>query len=379
MYYLNIKRLGMGRVLFMLGIVTILCNYMAKPVWADLPQVTADAAVLMDAKTGQVYFAKNIHKQRAQASLTKITTALVALELGNPADEVTITQRAQNIYVGQQINLKAGEKIALEQLIKAALIYSANDSTVAIAEHVGFTHDHFVQLMNQKAFVLGAHNTRFVNTNGYSVPNHHSTAYDIAVMTRAALQNPIFAEMVQTKQTTLKWADSQRTRAIANTNSLLRDGYPGVDGVKTGTTARAGNCVVASATRNDQQLIAVVLHSRNRFNEAAKLLEYGFNEFTEQRAVAKGENFGQVKVIDGKEEQVSLITNQDLALRVPDDGGNVTFKVQMPASVTAPIEKGQQLGTIEVQYNEQPVGQVPLVAEQQVNTPSKLYKLFHGK
>lgn len=365
------------RALLIVAILAILCSSMAKAGWADQPALTADAAVLMDGKTGQVYYAKNMHKQRAQASLTKIMTALVALELGNPAEVVTITERAQNIYIGQQINLKAGEKMTLDQLIKAALIYSANDSTVAIAEHVGFSHDHFVHLMNQKALVLGAYKTRFVNTNGYSVPNHYSTAYDIALMTRYALQNPLFAEIVRTKQTTLKWVDSDRTRTISNTNSLLRDGYPGVDGVKTGTTARAGNCVVVSATRNGQQLIAVVLHSRNRFNEAARLLEYGFNEFLPQRAVAKGETVGSVQVTDGKQQQVSVVTARDLTLKVPEDGGNVKLKVQLPAQVAAPIEKGQQLGTMEVYYNEVLAGKVALVAKEEIKKPGKIYKLFH--
>ncbi|MEG6617038.1 D-alanyl-D-alanine carboxypeptidase family protein [Peptococcaceae bacterium 1198_IL3148] len=371
---LRIKQIFISIVLMVSLITQALCPTVSE---GAEPQITADAAILMDAKTGQIFYAKNPDKQRAPASLTKIMTAILAIELGNLDEVVTVGERAQNIYIGQQIDLQAGEKIKLAELVKAALLYSANDSTVAIAEHVGGSHDHFVQLMNQKALALGLLDTRFVNTNGYSVPNHYSTAYDLALLTKYALNNPTFAQIVKTKETTIHWVDSQRTRNIKNTNKLLQNDYPGVDGVKTGTTSRAGNCVIASATRNNQQLIAVVLHSRNRFKDAEKLLEYGFNDFAEQTAVAGGQVFGDITVGNGVMSHVKLVAAQDLSVQVPKEDGNVSLQVHVPGKVTAPVTKGQQLGYVSVSFDGRDMGQVPLVAQQTIKAQTRLHKFWY--
>ncbi len=339
------------------------------------PNLTADAAVLIDAETGQIYYAKNADKQRAPASLTKIMTAVLAIELGRTQDIVTISKRAENIYVGSQIDLKEGEKIYLGELIKAALICSANDSTVAIAEHVGLTHDNFVKLMNEKALALGALNTNFVNTNGYSVPNHYSTAYDLAKITRYALQNAAFAKLVRTKETTIHWQDSEREKEVRNTNRLLKNDYPGVDGVKTGTTARAGNCLIASATRNNRQLIAVVLHSRSRYNDAAKLLEYGF-KFNECCVFEKGEIFGKVTVNGGSKKSVPIVAKEDLKVQLPAEPENINLKIHLPEKITAPVKKGQQVGRAAVVFNNCEIGEIPLTAAENVGEKSKVLKLW---
>ncbi|WP_238442485.1 D-alanyl-D-alanine carboxypeptidase family protein [Desulfofalx alkaliphila] len=361
------------------SLLALLAVLMAYPdIAAASPKVTADAAVLMDAKTGQVYYAKNPDKQRSPASLTKVMTIILALELGDANEIVTVSKRAENISVGSQINLRAEEKISLGDLTKAAALFSANDSTIAIAEHLGGNHDNFVKLMNQKALAIGAVNTRFVNTNGYSVPNHYSTAYDLALITRYALKNDAFAELVSTKEATIHWAENGRKMDVRNTNRLLRSDYPGIDGVKTGTTARAGNCLIASATRNGQQLIAVVLHSRNRYEDAAALLEYGFNEFEEQRAVEKGEVLGAVQVESGVHSDVAVEAGDDIVVDAPKDGGKVELKVYMPGSVPAPVEKGQQLGHAAVLYNGKVLKQVPLLATERVKEQGLWFKLRQG-
>ncbi|MBO8138285.1 MAG: D-alanyl-D-alanine carboxypeptidase [Desulfotomaculum sp.] len=311
---------------------------------AEEPKITADAAVLMDAETGQVMYAKNAEKRRSPASLTKVMTAVIALDLGDLNDVVTVSRRAQNIYIGSQIYLKEGEKIKLGELVKAALMYSANDSTVAIAEHVGFSHDHFLELMNKKALALGALNTNFINTNGYSVPNHYSTALDLARITRYALKNPTFARLVRTKEATVHWEDSDRTKNIRNTNRLLRNDYPGINGVKTGTTARAGNCLIASANRDGQQLIAVVLHSRNRYRDAAELLDYGFNDFSEQIVVEKGQVLGEIDVQEGVKEKVRLAAEKTLKIKLPAEGGDVRLKKHIPGCAEHRLKKANGLG-----------------------------------
>lgn len=363
---------------FFISLLVVSSTFWPNIADAGEPRVSCHAAVLMDAKTGQVYYAKNPDEHRSPASLTKIMTAILAIELGNPNDIVTVGKRAQNIYVGSQIHLKAGEKLTLDDLTTAALMYSANDSTVAIAEHVGGTHDIFVYLMNKKALALGAIDTRYVNTNGYSVPNHYSTAHDLATLTRYALQNETFAKKVSTKEATIHWVDSDREKTIRNTNGLLKQDYPGVDGVKTGTTARAGKCLIASATRGDRQLIAVVLHSSNRYRDAAKLLEYGFNEFEEQMVVEKGDVFGEVEVIEGDDPRVLVVSKESLQVMVPVDGSKMGYKMHLPESVAAPVKENQHIGYLTVYFDDRELGQVPLVAAKEVDEQSWLSKLWQS-
>ncbi|MTI79637.1 MAG: D-alanyl-D-alanine carboxypeptidase [Firmicutes bacterium] len=342
---------------------------------AEEPKITADAAVLIDAETGQVMYAKKADKRRSPASLTKIMTVILALEMGDLNDVVTVSKKAQNVYIGSQIYLKAGEEIKLGELVKAALMFSANDSTVAIAEHVGLSHDNFVRLMNQKALALGLVETNFVNTNGYSVPNHHSTAYELAVLTRYALQNPTFAKWVGTKEATVHW-EGDRTKDIRTTNRLLRNDYPGVNGVKTGTTARAGNCLIASATRSGQQLIAVVLHSRNRYKDASKMLEYGFKEFQEQKVIEKGQVLGEVNVLEGVSQHVRLLAADDIVLKLPEDCDKVQLKKHIPGDLTAPVKKAQKAGYVSVMFNDRELKTVPLITEEKVKEQGKLQKIW---
>ncbi|WP_445950938.1 D-alanyl-D-alanine carboxypeptidase family protein [Thermodesulfitimonas sp.] len=167
------------------------------------PQVTADAAALMDADTGVFYYVKNGQQWRAPASLTKVMTAILALELADPEEEATVSYRAASVWAGSIIDLRTNERIKLGELVKAALICSANDATVAIAEGVAGDHDTFVRWMNAKALLLGMTRTRFVNTNGYSHPNHSSTAVDLARLARYAMRNPEFARLVQTRAATI--------------------------------------------------------------------------------------------------------------------------------------------------------------------------------
>ena len=375
MIFRKIKLSWLKLILFLVLLILLNMSYTCKAI-AKEPKIKVDAAVLMDAETGQVYYVKNPDKHRSPASLTKIMTGLLAIELGDSNDLVTVSKRAQNIYIGSQIYLKEGEKIKLGELTKAALMYSANDSTVAIAEHVGGTHNNFIKLMNQKALELGAKNTRFVNTNGYSVPNHYSTAYDLALITRYALKNDTFAKLVSTKETTIHWADSERQKDIRNTNRLLRNDYPGVNGVKTGTTARAGKCLIASAIRENRQLIAVVLHSHNRYQDAAKLLEYGFNEFKEEMAVKKDDIWGETEVIDGIHTGVLLAAEESIVINMPGDFGKVNLIAYIPSSVTAPVNQGQQLGYVAVLFNDREVKRVPLVAKNEVAEQGILFKIW---
>lgn len=345
-------------------LVLIFSLVLPPTVMAAPPRVSADAAVLMDVETGQVYFAQN-HTRRAEpASLTKIMTAVVALENGNLNDVVTVSGRAASVSMGSIIDLRKGEKLTLEELLKAALVCSANDSTVAIAEHVGGSHDSFIKMMNAKAAALGLFGTRYVNTNGYHHPNHYTTAYDLAVLTRYALGHPKFNELVQTRETTVRWVEPpKREEKLHNSNRLLFGDYEGIDGVKTGTTPMAGNCLVASATRDGRRLIAVALHSDDRYRDCINMFDYGFKVIKPVAVANAGEVMAKPAVSGGVHPAVEAVAEKDLEVRLdPDDLPKLERRVEVHEPTVAPVKKGRKLGEAVYFLRGQELGRVNLVA-----------------
>ena len=329
------------------------------------PKVTADSAVLVDVETGQVYFSKNHTKRSDPASLTKIMTAVVALENGDPDDIVTVGSGAASVSMGSIIDLRKGEKITLGELIKAALVISANDSTVAIAEYVGGSHDRFIKMMNYKASALGLFGTRFVNTNGYHDPHHYTTASDLAVLARYALGNSRFNELVQTREATVQWVEPpKREEKLRNSNRLLFGIYEGVDGVKTGTTPMAGNCLIASASREGRRLLAVTLHSDDRYRDCINMFDYGFKVVQPVAAFNQGEVVASVAVTGGKSPAVNLCAAKSLEIRLdPDDLPKLEKKIIIQVTPAAPVRQGQQLGECVCLLRGQELGRVSLVAE----------------
>ena len=255
-------------------ILSCFINFCSNNAWATSdPTITAAAAVAIDAETGVILYQKDAFKLKAPASTTKILTAILAIESGRLDELVTVSKRAA--AVGESsIHLRTNDQLTLRELVHGALIKSGNDACVAIAEHLSPTEEEFVGMMNFKARLIGAYNTTFYNTNGLPHRYHLTTAYDLALIARYALQNPVFSKIVVTKEYTLHWTNPRRSAYIRNTNKLLWT-LPGATGVKTGTTNQAGNCLVASAMNNGHHIIAVVLNSRNRYGDAQKLLEYG--------------------------------------------------------------------------------------------------------
>lgn len=356
--------------------IVTLCFLLPGNALAVPPEVTADAAVLMDAATGRVFYAKNPHQRRPPASLTKIMTALLALEYGNLDDVVTVSPRAASIFEGSIIDLHAGDKITLRNLLKAALIMSANDSTVAIAEHVGGSEEKFLQMMNAKAALLGALHTRYANTNGYTHPNHYSTAYDLALITRYALNNPQFRQFIGTRDDVVEWWGQPRKEVIHNTNRLLHGGYPGVDGVKTGSTASAGNCLIASAGRGSRRLITVVLHSQNRYADTIRLLDYGFGQIEQVFLCKNGEVIRNCPVREGVLPEVTAAAKEDIPVDVlREEIPRLKRQVSLVDSVPAPVQAGQKLGEAVFYLGENELGRVDLVAAQTVPRKGWLTRL----
>lgn len=337
--------------------------------------ITADAAVLMDGATGDILYDKNAHKQRPPASTTKILTAILGLELGKPDELVVVSEKAA--AVGEStIHLDPGEKILLYELVTGAMVKSGNDACVAIAEQIAGTEEDFVRLMNQKAFLLGAKNTHFENTNGLPNKNHVSTAYDLALMARYGLQIPAFTSITRLKETEIHFIEPDFFMNLRNTNKLLWN-YPYTDGVKTGTTTAAGKCLVAGATKDGRQLIAVVLHAPDRFGDAQKLLEWGFNETETLNCVQAGEtiefpaeNSEPIKAFAQNPIQISILKT---------DKEKLEKKIVWTREPGLPIKAGDSLGAYEVWLNGEKLGSTPLYAESSVKQKGRLSNLLEGK
>ena len=246
---------------------------------SSLEEMSAAAALLMEADSGAILFARNARERRPPASITKIMTALVILEDGQLDDTVVITEQAVR-PAGIGLGLKRGQRIAMKDLLWAILLRSANDAASAAAAHVGGTEERFVARMNAKARSLGMEGTHFTNPHGLDDLDHYSTAHDLALLARQALRNPTFARMVRTREAWLSIQTGRNGRVVKRkllrTHNRLLEQFFEADGIKTGFTERAGRCLVASASRGEHQLIAVLLNDASRWTDAAAMLEYGF-------------------------------------------------------------------------------------------------------
>ncbi len=332
--------------------------------------VGAAAVVLMDVTTGDVLFAKQADTRRPPASTTKIMTAILGLELGRPDEVVTVSQKAA--AVGEAtLHLDPGERIALYELITGALVRSGNDACVAIAEHIMGSEEQFVKLMNKKAMALGAQNTNFVNTNGLPRKEHYSTAMDLALMARHGLQIPQFASITRQKETEIHFLEPDVFMDLRNTNKLLWN-YPFANGVKTGTTTAAGKCLVASATKDGRQLLAVVLNAPDRFGDAKKLLEWGFEKTENVRLFGAGQAVEEF-LSQKKPVQVFVESPIDVSI-VKVEREKLLTRVVWEKAANLPVRAGERLGRLEVWLGEQKLRTVPLISETEVG--SRLEPLF---
>lgn len=338
--------------------------------------IDAKAALLMDFNTGEIIYEKNPHERLAPASISKIMVLLItmeSLEKGHIKlnDEVVISSNAANMG-GSQVFLEEGEVQTVNDLIKAISLRSANDASVAIAEHISGSEAAFVELMNNRAKKLGMENTNFVNTTGLPNDNHYTSAYDVAIMSRELLKyteihkwlTPWMEEMKVSK-------DKSVIQSLVNTNRLIKD-YEGANGIKTGSTEEAGFCLSGSAKRGNLQLISVVLGcetSKIRFEESIKLLDYGFDNYNSITIGKKGDVVTKVKVNKGNEEYANLVLERDTFVLIPKGvKSNIEREIKIPDSVDAPIEIHQIIGEMLLQIDGKTIDKVNLVCE------NKIYK-----
>ncbi|WP_062285590.1 D-alanyl-D-alanine carboxypeptidase family protein [Neomoorella mulderi] len=330
---------------------------------AGPPELTAAAAVLMDTATGKVLFAKNPDERKAPASTTKILTAMIALEKGHLDDVITVGPNPPRVD-GTRVYLVEGEKVTLENLLYGMLLNSGNDAALAIAEHYGGSMEGFARLMNEKAASLGALNSHFVTPNGLSDPNHYTTARDLAIIARAAMQDETFRRIVATR--TRPWHGQEWETTLVNQNKLLWN-YEGADGVKNGYTSEARFTLVGSATRQGQSFIAVVLDepgARAAEQDVAALLDYGFKEFRSFQLVRQGEI---VAVIDpGNGKKIELAAAGDLAVVRKNDNSSPPAGQLQLSPLKGPLSAGTRVGEMVFRQDGEIVGRVDVINRQPI-------------
>ncbi len=309
------------------------------------PELDCTAAVLVDPETKQFLYEDNANERRYVASLTKMMTALLVAESGDLQRTVTISKTAAS--VGETtMNLTAGEEITVEHLLMGTLMASANDAAVACAEAVSGSVDAFIERMNERAQELGMTGTHFVNPNGLHDDDHYSTAHDMAILAIHVMGRAELRPIVRMQEATVPWPSKSHDRKLLNRNRLL-EYWPAADGIKTGYTRQASDCLAASAYVDGWRLICVVLGCEEKpWNEARALLEWGFDNFLKVALVSTELTPATVEVRGGVEEVVSARPAEDVIAVLPR--GPIAEPVLAGDVVQAPVTEGQVVGSLEV-------------------------------
>jgi len=348
----------------------------------SLEEISAPSAVLMESETGKVIFEKNSHEVRTCASLTKVMTALLifeAIESGKIKldDQVTASANAASMR-GSDVWIVEGESMTVSDMIKAILVASADDASVAMAEHISGAESDFVLKMNQRAQELNMKETVFRNCTGKEEKGHVTSAYDVALVTRELSKHEKVFEYASIWLDYLRNGETQ----IVNTNKLLKS-YKGITGLKTGTTAESGSCITATAKRDGLSMNAVVLGARSgtdRFKDAASLLDFGFANYQSMELEFPKEGISAISVESGMETTVKLECDVNRTLIVPKGSvKNISTEIELPEKLTAPVKKGQNVGKVLYKIENETVAEFPVTAAADVNEmkfKSVLYLLF---
>lgn len=326
-----------------------------------LPYVSAHSAILMDFNTGDILYHRDEHTKRPPASTTKILTAVIALELAELDEIATVSDNADKVGESS-LYLNKGEKIKLGELLEGALIKSGNDACVVIAEQTAGSLNDFIRLMNIKAVSVGTKNSNFTNPHGLPDNNHYSTAYDLAVITRYALNIPQFSEIVEKKVITVNYQEPLKSRVYNNTNKLLWS-YPFADGVKTGTTNAAGKCLVASASKDGRKLICVLLNAPDRFGDAQRLLEWGFNN---TEIVLMGKKGDHITRYPASIQALPVVLGENAEFCIEKTAtDDLRVQIEFVKKINLPIRKGDIVGSYNIYQGEKLIKSVPLLSEQE--------------
>ena len=336
----------------------------------SLPDISSPSALLMDYSSGKILYEKNINEKRYPASLTKIMTAIIVLENCELSDTATVSYDAVMSLSSGYVtaNLQVGEELTVEQLLYVLMVGSSNDAAIVLVEHVSGSVENFATLMNEKAKELGCTSTNFVNPNGAHDENHYSTAYDLALIAKYAMQNDTFRTLVSTTFYTLPTTNKydREDRIFRTTNSLLQldnsdraDNYyyKYATGIKTGFTTPAGNCLIASANKNNLELITVVLGAgqtkdglSQRYLDTLSLFDYGYNTYTLKEITSSGRVVQTLNVKNATRntKKLDAVVENDIyaLMKQADKDSTVLPEIKLNDNLKAPIKKGEIIGSV---------------------------------
>ncbi len=340
----------------------------------DPLNINAKSAVLMDYNTKEILYEKNPQEKVYPASLTKIMTLILGMEVLESGkislnDEVRISAHAASMG-GSQLWLEEGETQTVENLFKAITIRSANDAAVALAEYIAGSEEVFVKMMNEKAKELGMNNTNFMNASGLHHENHYTTAYDVALMSAELLKHEKIHDWLTVyMDEMLVGKKKDKVQSLVNTNRLIKE-YEGTTGIKTGSTSQAGYCLSASAKRGNLHLIAIIMGSdtsKIRFEESKRLLDYGFANYDSVTIGRKGDSIGKVLVQKGTSQYLEAVLERDAYLLLPKgQSKEIAKEIVLHDYVNTPIKTGDVIGKLIIKIEGQEVDRVNLVAKNDV-------------
>lgn len=342
----------------------LLCSCVLCAGAVDLPaDISARACVLMVADTHEVLFSRNEHDPLPMASTTKIMTALIALESGIPQKEITVTEEMVRVE-GTSIGLLPGDTVTVQTLVAGMLLESGNDAANVTAYAVSGGIAPFLEKMNAKAHKLGMQNTCFETVSGLDSENHRSTAYDMALLGCAAIQNPAFCAICSQTHMRVSYGNPPYARTFSNHNKLLGS-YDGVFGIKTGFTKKSGRCLVSAATRDGVTLVAVTLNAPNDWADHKKLFDYGFATVQKRQAFST-EQCPQIAVVGGESAFVTATVIGDCSVALGNTAAQVTTRVYVQPFLYAPVEAGDCVGRVDLFVNCERVSTCTLVAAENV-------------
>lgn len=338
----------------------VICMLLPKTAFAIAD--SAECACVMNALTGEMIFEKNAYERRPMASTTKIMTAVVALENSGPDEIVEISLNAQ-MQEGSAAYVEAGSRMYMRDLLYGLMLNSGNDAAVAIAEHISGDVASFVDKMNDKAWTIGAHDTSFINPNGLPHQDHFTTARDLAWISRYAIRNSEFWNIVSTPVKMVHPIDEDKELWFFNHNKLL-DMYEGCFGIKTGYTEAAGRCLVSAATRDNMTFIAVTLNDSDDWNSHAEMLDYAFSQYTAREVISKGQTIKKADV-DGK--SYSFIASDSFIIPFKE-GEKISFDIvnHLMENLNCPINAGEKVGYSDIFYGGEWIGTVDIISENDV-------------
>ena len=343
------------KAITIISMILIFVMSSSQEIFAKEPYIKAKAAIAIDASSKVVLYEKNSSNIISIASTTKIMTALVAIKYGELEKQIIISSKSAGIN-GSTVGYKKNEVVTLKELLYGLMLKSGNDAAIAIAEGVSGSVEQFVKLMNDCAKDIGLVNTNFVVPHGLDDQFHYSTAYDLALVTAKAKENPIFNEIVATKEITKDKYNF--TRDYRNINKILWL-LPEADGVKTGYTGDAGKCLVTSVKYQGKSIVIVTLNCNERWNETKKIVEYISKNYEYKKIASKGEALAEVTI---KKSKIKLLARKDIDIPIKKEG-KFEVKVNKPNKLIFPMKKGDSLGNINVYQNDIIIYSEPLEYE----------------